>query len=321
MDIIYSKSSLQYPGNRFPEGPYRLEGIAEIGQEVSHPEPDESLVHLIHPGEFIQELKSAGEDRLRVAEVATNEDTFTYALDSVSLAWQSVQNEAFGCTRPPGHHATASVAKGFCFLNNMVIVTQKLVNEGKKVCILDFDGHQGDGTETLFYDSDQVLFFSIHQEYAYPYFYLGYHTSDGYDITVDRTGTGKGTGFTFNTPVPKDSSDDILLEWLRHYTPEIENFAPDIIGISAGFDGYKNDALLNLRYTQTGYYQIGQSFRELNIPVFGLLEGGYHNDVPACINAFVAGINGEKFPGKNPRPRKSTGDDTEWFRYYLERRG
>lgn len=319
MDIIYTKSSLKYPGNSFPEGPYRLEHIAEIAQEISPTPIDETFIQIIHSENLLQQIQTAGNVRDVLAEVAVDNQTFSYASDAVSLAWKSVQESAFGCTRPPGHHATAEVAKGFCFLNNMAIVTQKLVSQGKKVCILDFDGHQGDGTEAIFYENDQVLFFSIHQEYAYPYYYLGYSTGRGYDITVDRTGTGVGKGWTFNTPAARDSSDDILLEWLSHFTPVIEKFKPDVIGISAGFDGYEKDALLNLRYTQAGYYHFGQQVRALNTPVFGLLEGGYHHDIPECISALVAGINNEDLPKKTTGLGVSSPDVLERFRFYLEK--
>lgn len=321
MDIIYTKSSLKYPGNNFPEGPYRLENIAEIGKEIEIQEADESIITAIHSKEFIGQIQESGQRHGHMAEVATNEQTYAFARDSVALAWNGAQESAFACTRPPGHHTTASTAKGFCFLNNMAIVTQQLLSEGKKVCILDFDGHQGDGTEQIFYESDQVLFFSIHQEYVYPYFYLGNDTSKGYDVTVDRTGEGDGEGYTYNTPAPRDSSDDVLLEWIEHFLPAIQEFAPDIIGISAGFDGYRKDALLNLRYTLAGYYHFGQAVRELDVPVFGLLEGGYHKDIPECISALVAGLDNTNFPGENSTPKQSMREELERFRFYLEKNG
>lgn len=321
MDIIYTKSSLEYPGNNFPEGPYRLENIAEIGKETKIQIADESFITAIHSDELISQIQQSVKRHGRLAEVATDEQTYGFARDSVALAWKGVLESAFACTRPPGHHTAMSTAKGFCFLNNMAIVTQQLLSEGKKVCILDFDGHQGDGTEQLFYDNDEVLFFSIHQEYVYPYYYLGYDTSKGYDVTVDRTGEGTGKGFTSNTPAPRDSSDDVLLEWIEHFLPTIKKFAPDIIGISAGFDGYRKDALLNLRYTLAGYYHFGQKVRELHLPVFALLEGGYHKDIPECISALVAGLDNKNFPWENSEPKQSMREEVERFQFYLEKNG
>ena len=318
MDIIYTQSALDYKGNERPEGKYRLEGIGEIGRKIAPQEVSGDLPRLIHPEDYLRHVKNAGEAHRFLAEVPTDKETYGAALRSADLAVRAAKRHHFACTRPPGHHATRSVAKGFCFFNNMAIAVQALLESSERTCILDIDGHQGDGTEEIFYGSNRVLFFSIHQEFVYPHISMMMGPDSDYDLTVEHRGSKEGEGFTFNIPLPANSGDDILLDTLHHFTAHIQDFNPDLIGISAGFDGYKHDALLNLNYSQAGYYTYGQRLREFDIPVFGILEGGYHSDVVNCINALVAGVNGQADPTDQ---EKTTSPEHPWSRYreYLNR--
>ncbi|HKJ69274.1 MAG TPA: hypothetical protein VKA68_15045, partial [bacterium] len=145
-------------------------------------------------------------------------------------------------------------------------------------------------------------------------------SSQDFDRTVDRHGTGAGEGFTYNVPVPAGSGDDVLLEFLHHFVPRIRRFTPDYIGISAGFDGYRKDSLLNLNYSQQGYYRFGTVVHSLGAKTFGLLEGGYHRDIVACIRALVAGLNG----AEDPTDQEATGSGEqvlEKFHTSLQRAG
>jgi acetoin utilization deacetylase AcuC-like enzyme len=164
----------------------------------------------------------------------------------------------------------------------MAIAARKLVNEGKKVFILDIDGHHGDGTKEIFYQSDRVFFCSIHQQNAYPW-----------TGTSEETGEGAGKGFTLNFPLPAGSGDKELLAAVDTAIRKALDFEPDVVGVSAGFDGYLEDRLLGLNYTLEGYFQcgrkLGQSFRH----VFALLEGGYHLDIVKCVEVFIRGIENE----------------------------
>lgn len=295
MDIIFTRESREYKGNEMPEGSYRLEGIAAIGRKVNPASDGLELIRGVHPESHIEQVQRTGDRNGWLAEVHCDRDTFPAAVQSAALAWHAATGNHFACTRPPGHHAAPGVSKGFCFFNNMAVVTEALRQAGNRVCILDIDGHQGDGTEQIFYASDQVFFLSIHQEFVYPN-YPNTSATQEVDPAVDRHGSGPGEGFTCNVPVPLGSGDDVLLEFLHHFQPAIEEFAPDVIGISAGFDGYRKDALLNLQYSQQGYYRFGTLVHHLGLPAFGLLEGGYHRDVVACIRALVAGLNGEADP-------------------------
>lgn len=319
MDIVYTTESREYKGNEMPEGSYRLEGLAAIGRKVSPASDGLELIRGVHPESHIELVQRAGDRNGWLAEVHCDRDTFPAAVQAAALAWYAATGGHFACTRPPGHHATPGVSKGFCFFNNMAIVTEALRRTGNRICILDIDGHQGDGTEQIFYASDQVFFLSVHQEFVYPNDPYASAARE-FDPTADRHGSGPGEGFTRNIPVPPGSGDDVLLEFLRHSVPAIEEFAPDTIGISAGFDGYRKDTLLNLKYSQQGYYRFGSMVHHLGIPTFGLLEGGYHRDVGACIRALVAGLNGDKDPTDQD---VTVSEETVLakFRTYLRRAG
>jgi len=317
MDILFNQVARQYKGNDFPEGSYRLEGIGKIGRRVNPEIDGRALVELVHTGDHVRYVEKSGENSRYLAEVHTDSETFSSAINSVKLAWIASQNGDFACTRPPGHHASASRSKGFCFFNNMAIVSQALVNEGKRVCIIDIDGHHGDGTEQIFYDTDQVLFISIHQEFVYPYFSGGYHSGNTYDSTVYRHGEGVGAGFTWNLPVPARSGDDVLTQFIWHIQPKIKEFAPDAIGVSAGFDGYFKDGLLNLSYSQSGYYDVGKIIGNHGIKTFALLEGGYHRDLAGCIHAFTSGFNQNAYLA-DQEPITSENDVLSRFQNYLQ---
>ncbi len=317
MDILFNQIAQWYKGNDFPEGPYRLEGIGKFGRRANPEIDGRALIALVHPGDHVRYVERSGENSRFLAEVHTDSETFSAAVNSVKLAWSAAQHGNFSCTRPPGHHATPGISKGFCFFNNMAIVAQALVNEGKRVCIIDIDGHHGDGTEQIFYASDQVLFFSIHQEFVYPYFAGGYHSGNTFDSTVYRHGEGAGEGFTWNLPVPAKSGDDVLIQFILRILPKIKEFTPEIIGISAGFDGYFKDGLLNLSYTQHGYYEAGKIIGDMDIKTFALLEGGYHRDVMECIHAFTSGFNCIGYPS-DQETAVSEDDVLLRFQSYLE---
>jgi len=283
MKIIYDLQIIKHNSQDLDgEGSYRLEGIEEIAIPLDLKFDVEKDIKRIHTESLLRKIKGHCKNRVPLAEVIPDNNTLDAIYASVRLAIYASEHSDFAVTRPPGHHAKIDVAEGFCFVNNMAIATQRMVNKGKRVCIIDIDGHHGDGTERIFYKSDKVLLCSVYQEHGFPWI----------KNPLTRTGKGAGRGLNLSLPIPAGSGDDILLESIEFFKKYIVAFRPDVLGISAGFDGYYKDRLLRLNYSLGGYNKLGLAIRELNYPTFGVLEGGYHEDVVKCIISLVNGLNG-----------------------------
>ncbi len=177
----------------------------------------------------------------------------------------------FSAHRPPGHHAGAARGMGFCLFNNIALAAwHALAGRGlERVMIVDWDVHHGNGTNDIFHASDQLLFASIHQSPLYP------GTGRASDV-----GSGAGTGFTVNLPVPPGSDDAVYCSLVDHVVaPLALAFEPQLVLISAGYDAHRDDPLAECRVTEAGYAAMARSIRragdELGAPVGGVLEGGY----------------------------------------------
>ena len=206
-------------------------------------------------------------------------------LSSVALAIMATHQNGFAITRPSGHHAIKERAQGLCFFNNIAIATSHLLSRGKRVCIIDIDGHHGSGTQAIFKKNENVLYCSIHQEHVYPY-------SSG---LVNNIGSGPSFKKVINIPLRAGSGDDILINSLEFLFKYVKIFNPDYIAVSAGFDGYTKDTVLELNYTKKGFYQAGKLLSSLNLPTFAVLEGAYHKEIKECVQSFVAGFSGDEF--------------------------
>ncbi|KPK84230.1 MAG: hypothetical protein AMS27_10540 [Bacteroides sp. SM23_62_1] len=248
-----------------------------LGDTVSD---GEEYITLVHSEEYKEHIKEACLSGGILAEVEVSPASYEAACLAVGLTVLASEQGDFAIVRPPGHHAKFERADGFCLFNNMAIAVQKLVLEGKKVFILDIDGHHGDGTQSIFYSSNRVLYCSIHQRYAYPW------TGEAYE-----TGEGDGKEYTINIPLSAGSGDEQLLTAVDYSITRAEQFNPDVVGVSAGFDGYERDRLLNLKYTLKGYYECGFRLSKKFTHIFAVLEGGYHNDIKKCTDSFIAGIH------------------------------
>ncbi|NOX86070.1 MAG: histone deacetylase [Chlorobi bacterium] len=286
MKILFNKKFLEHNKNSEAEGPYRLKEFKDIENTYVD---GEKWITLVHPEDYKEEIRKACFENRVIAEVELTPDTWEAACLSVGLTVKASEDGDFAAVRPPGHHAGFERPAGFCLFNNIAIAAQKLVNEGKKVFILDIDGHHGDGTQNIFYESDKVFYCSIHQEFAYPF--TGFPT---------EVGSGKGVGYTLNFPLMSGKGDADLLDRVDKAIVKARKFQPDVIGVSVGFDGYVKDRLLQLNFTRKGYYEcafrIKKNFRR--VPVFAVLEGGYHYDVRQLADVFVEGVNNG---GKAPR--------------------
>ena len=288
MKILFNKKFLEHNTQSEAEGSYRIEEFQDIEDTTVD---GEMWIPLVHPDLYRDTIRLACRNRDMVAEVELTPESYEAACLAVGLTVKASEDGDFAVVRPPGHHASSERAAGFCFFNNIAIAAQKLVDEGKRVFILDIDGHHGDGTQDIFYNTNKVMFCSIHQEYAYPF--------SGYVI---ETGVGEGTGYTLNFPLLSGKGDKDFLDRVNKAIVKAREFQPDVIAVSAGFDGYEKDRLLQLNYSAKAYYecayQLKKNFRK--IPVFAVLEGGYHHDIRKLVDAFVEGINKGGLP---PRMR------------------
>jgi acetoin utilization deacetylase AcuC-like enzyme len=184
--------------------------------------------------------------------------------------------------RPPGHHADARRAMGFCLLNNVAVGAQRALDAHglERVLVLDWDVHHGNGTNDIFHATDRVLFVSIHESPLYP----------GTGPASD-TGSGAGEGFTVNLPVPGGSGDETFCSLVEHaVVPLARAYAPQLLLVSAGFDAHADDPLAGCRVSDAGYAAMAGSMRrlaeELDVGLGIVLEGGY--ELGALARSLVA---------------------------------
>jgi acetoin utilization deacetylase AcuC-like enzyme len=178
---------------------------------------------------------------------------------------------AFCGARPSGHHAEADRAMGFCLFNNVAIAAEMAIRQlgARRVFILDWDVHHGNGTAEIFRYRSDVLFASIHQGGIYP--------GTG---PLEDVGSGPGEGYTINLPVPGGSEEDLWLSLLEHVVmPAARSFEPDLVLISAGFDAHRRDPLAQCRLETASFGEMARHVRQLaagrELPLGAVLEGGY----------------------------------------------
>jgi len=194
------------------------------------------------------------------------------AQSAIEGAVQITQGEqaVYALSRPPGHHAFGDLAGGFCFLNNSAIAARYLAKRGLRPVILDIDVHHGNGTQGIFYESDDVLCVSLHAdpERFYPFFW-------GH---AQERGAGRGLGYNLNIPLARGTDDAAYLEALQTALGQIKNFGPDVIVVALGLDAYVDDPLKGLAITTDGFARIGAAIATLNRHTLFVQEGGYLAD-------------------------------------------
>ena len=190
-------------------------------------------------------------------------------MTAVDKCREGLLDGAFCAVRPPGHHAEADRAMGFCIFNNVAIGARHAQKMGyEKVFVIDFDVHHGNGTQHIFEEDDSVFYFSTHQYPHYP--------GTGSD---SERGKGNGKGFTYNVPMQHGSGDMDYFAAFRDFLPTlVNNFSPDIVLVSAGYDLHAKDPLAGIRVSSEGIRNIVRfiiSCRK-DIPYIFCLEGGYN---------------------------------------------
>lgn len=289
MNLLYDPVCLGHDTGDHPENKKRLKLFDHL---PITPFPNgEIYLDLVHTPAYIQKVREHSQAALNLdGDTLLSEGSYAAACHAVGATYEAAQKGDFALVRPPGHHAYATHGSGFCLFNNVAIAAQKLVLEGKRVLIFDFDGHLGDGTSAIFYRTDKVLYWSTHQYPAFP----------GHGF-INEIGEGSGLGFNFNVPLPPGSADDIFLHALDHFLPLAAQFNPDVVAISAGFDANQFDPLLDLRFSNNAFYRVGQRIAAQFPHVFAVMEGGYHlNELEKGVLSFLAGMNGQPMPFEEP---------------------
>lgn len=191
---------------------------------------------------------------------------------NVALTGQNLitggEKSAFALCRPPGHHASTSYYGGYCFLNNAAIAAQAFRDAGaSRVAILDVDYHHGNGTQSIFYDRDDVFFLSLHgdPEEDYPFF-LGH---------ADETGRGRGEGYNANYPLPHGTGAETWFDVLDQAIRRIKAYKPDALVVSLGVDTYEGDPISHFKLKSDDFLTMGRRLAQPGLPTLFVMEGGY----------------------------------------------
>jgi len=280
MIIFHDAHCVEYSSPDHPERPERIIKTVPLLKD-RHPtwqwrEPQpakERNLLRAHSAEHLERVKNPigdfDPDTPAISKI------YDYALKSAGAGIETARaalggERAFALMRPPGHHATRDRATGFCYFSNIAIAAlDALENGAERVAIWDFDAHHGNGTEAIVANNSRIRFASIHQFPAYP-------------------GTGaKSFANIDNYPVAPQTPRKEHVDVAKRALDKLISFRPDLILVSAGFDAYARDPLVQMTLETEDFATFGEWLHKIDIPVAAILEGGYSDDLPELINAFL----------------------------------
>ncbi len=308
--VFYDPLYLEHDnGFGHPERPERLvaslemmkkTGLSEKVEMISPRDATIEEVSLVHPMNYIDRVKKMAEagGGWMDADTAVSPDSFAAALRSAGAGLEGLERmfsgdarNAFGLVRPPGHHATANRGMGFCIFNNNAVTSRYAMEnfDISRIFILDWDAHHGNGLEAIFYEDNRVLYVSLHQYPHYP--------GTG---SYREVGDGAGEGYNVNFPFPAFTGEDAYLAAFDQVIlPIARQYEPELVLISAGYDGHFNDPLCSMLLTATSYSEMAsrlvdfaQEFCQGRL--LASLEGGYNLlGIAASINNTIAVMAGD----------------------------
>ncbi|HEA47099.1 MAG TPA: histone deacetylase [bacterium] len=283
--LVYSDEYLKHDTGNHSESSKRLEAILSLLKEknvlkyltfIKPRKADLREIEYIHSPSYIQEVREIcqGGGGFLDSDTPVSSESFEVALLAAGGVFSAIDrvvgnlDSAFCLIRPPGHHALKSQGMGFCLFNNVALGARYAQNKHhlKKVLILDWDVHHGNGTQEAFWHDPSVLYFSIHQYPHYP------GTGD-----IKEIGEGEGRGYTVNVPLPPECGDGDYIHILKELlSPIAKEFKADITFISAGFDAHRDDPLGGMGLTSQGYGALTSLVKESSKKIVSCLEGGYN---------------------------------------------